>query len=151
MDYIVKCLDKNDMALIKDLSNIEAEAFGVGGLNEWVLVPLAKHGYVFALLDKERVIGSAQFMPSKKGKGTYYLMGISIKKEQRGKGLGTYFLTQCINHLKGEGIKIIELTVDPNNHPAVKVYKQKLGFVQTEFRRDEYGTNQHRLVLQLTV
>lgn len=57
-------------------------------------------------------------------------LGISVRKEYRGMGLGSYLMKEIIKLAKKElkpKPKIIRLSVLPTNKPAINLYK-KLGF-----------------------
>jgi RimJ/RimL family protein N-acetyltransferase len=54
-------------------------------------------------------------------------LGMALKTEYRGKGIGTALLKELIDELKEKGIKGISLSVDPGNLAAVKLY-QRFGF-----------------------
>ncbi len=129
--------------------DIEKQAFGEAGLDAWSLVPLVRHGKVLALKYGNEVIGGAQFMRDWSDPAKAYLVGIAVDSSFRGKGLGTRFLSACIELLKTEGIKCIELTVDPQNYGAVKVYEEKLSFRTVAQRKNEYGPKEDRLVMEL--
>ena len=53
-------------------------------------------------------------------------LGISVRKEFRGKGVGRDLMTQIINHADESGVRGICLSVAPENF-ALQLY-EKLGF-----------------------
>ncbi|WP_091177029.1 GNAT family N-acetyltransferase [Paenibacillus sp. 1_12] len=61
-------------------------------------------------------------------------LGMGIRAEYRGKGLGTELLTTLIKQSRINGIKTISLSVDPNNR-AMELYKRfgfrEVGMVET--------------------
>lgn len=60
-------------------------------------------------------------------------LGIALDKDFRGLGLGTYLLQELISQAHFlKGIKIIVLTVVPQNQPAIKLYR-RLGFEKYGF------------------
>ncbi|MCR1898862.1 GNAT family N-acetyltransferase [Irregularibacter muris] len=66
-------------------------------------------------------------------------MGLGIKPELTGKGLGQKFLLEILNYIyKNHSAKIIRLGVASFNHRAKKVY-EKVGFRQTKIY--EQATN----------
>lgn len=138
--------DKKDV--IEKLVKIELEVFGDAGLNEWNMIPLVRHGLVFFIEEAAAVIGSAQFIRDWADCRLAYLVGISIDKGYQGRGYGTVLLQESIYCMAEEGIKRIELTVDPDNFAAISVYQRKLGFEIREKREDEYGPGINRLVLE---
>ncbi len=78
-------------------------------------------------------------------------MGVSIARELRGRGLGTTFIRASLQALRQENIAEVELTVDPDNRSAIKVYAEKLGFAAKGMRLDEYGAGENRLVMILAL
>jgi [ribosomal protein S18]-alanine N-acetyltransferase len=144
-----KIIHKKDKEILDKLILIEEQAFGDAGLDEWVMVPFIRHGRIIALYYGDEIIGGAQFLKDWDHTENAYLYGIGIEKKYRGQGYGTWFLKSCIEELKKEGIKNIELTVDPRNSVAIKVYQEKLGFKITDERKHEYGSGEHRTVMEL--
>lgn len=142
-------LEKVDAALLQRLVQLEADAFAAGGLNEWLLVPFIRHGRVYVASEQQRAVGLIQYMRDWGNPYKAYLIGVSIAKEMRGQGLGTILLRTSLQALKKENITEVELTVDPKNHAAIKVYEEKLGFVTKCSRINEYGAGENRLVMSL--
>ncbi len=135
--------------LLKMLVQFDKENLGAGGLDEWSMVPAIRHGRVFARFDNEKLVASAQFLRDWDNPHLAYLIGVSVAKDSRGKGLGTELLKESFIQLRSDGITEIELTVSPDNHQAIDVYQRKLGFVVREFRPNEYGDGEDRLALVL--
>ena len=145
----VELLEAVDLPVLQQLVQLEKEAFGAGGLNEWDLVPLIRHGRVYVAKQQQKVVGLIEYMRDWDNPRKAYLVGVSIAKEMRGQGLGTILLQTTLQLLKEENMEEVELTVDPENLGAVKVYEEKLGFVKESFRLDEYGMGENRVVMIL--
>ena len=139
-----------DPATLTTLVRLENQAFGVGGLNEWHYVPLARHGRVFIFREHEAVVGSVQYMLDWEKPKTAYIVGIVVDEALRGRGIATQLLQASFEKLREEELEGVELTVAPSNVVALKLYEQKLGFVRSAYREHEYGVGEHRLVLVLT-
>lgn len=135
--------------LIARLVEIDKEAFGPGGLNVWYLEPLIRHGRVYVYRLDNEVVGLVQYMLDWDRPQKAYMVGVSIAKESRGQGLGAKLLKESFEALSKENIHEVELTVDPDNEVAVKLYENKLGFLVTDFKHDEYGKDEGRLVMKL--
>jgi ribosomal-protein-alanine N-acetyltransferase len=135
--------------LVKRLVMLEEAAFGHGGMNEWHLVPLIRHGRVYIVRKNQEIVGLIQYMLDWNCPQNAYMVGVSIDKEWRGRGVGTELLKGSFVRLQQDNIKEIELTVDPQNTSAVTLYEKKLGFVATELRDNEYGEGESRLVMKL--
>jgi ribosomal protein S18 acetylase RimI-like enzyme len=73
------------------------------------------------LIRKNQVLGKIVWDVVENGKTS---IGVFVKKAHRGKGLGTVLMTKALHHLKNEGVKLVELGVDGNNLPALKLYRQ---------------------------
>ncbi len=151
MNISVERVTGLDQRAVDRMIEIEGQAFGEGGLNVWTLVPLLRHGRVFALRDAQEIIGGAQFLRDWDDPTHAYLVGIAVDGRYRGRGLGTRFLDECLTVLKCEGIASVELTVDAANAPAVRVYREKLGFDTLEIRKGEYGVGVDRVVMARTL
>ncbi|HWR40242.1 MAG TPA: GNAT family N-acetyltransferase [Patescibacteria group bacterium] len=147
----VELLKTVDLPLITRLVELEHEAFGNGGLNEWHLVPFIRHGRVYVGREDNKVVGLIQYMRDWDQPQKAYLMGVSIAKEMRGQGLGTKLIYATLQELKLENMEEVELTVDPENSGAIKVYREKLGFTMESTRADEYGKGEERIVMFLSI
>jgi len=148
---MIELVHTNDTKIVESIVKIEAEAFGNGGMNEWHLVPLIRHGRVYVARIDGQVVGSVQYLLDWENPRKAYMFGIAFTQAWQGRGLGTEFLKQSFRALAENNIEQVELTVDPNNTAAVKVYENKLGFVITGFRNNEYGEGENRLVMQLAL
>jgi len=138
-----------DPKIIERLVQIETEAFGTGGLTVWNLEPLIRHGRVYVYRLDNEIVGLVHYMLDWDRPKKAYMVGVSISKESRGQGIGAKLLNESFVALSQETIEEVELTVDLDNVAAVKLYESKLGFLVTDFRNDEYGEGEGRLVMQL--
>ncbi|NMB24683.1 MAG: GNAT family N-acetyltransferase [Firmicutes bacterium] len=137
--------------LLQALINIEQDAFGRGGMNEWFLPPFARQGRVFVLWVEEtdQPVGVAECMRIWDRPHSAYLFGFAIRSDWRGRGLGTIFMQEIIRRLQLAGFLSIELTVSPTNTAALRIYQDKLGFAKIAECPGEYGPGEDRLVLRL--
>lgn len=145
---MVELIQRIEPQLIKQLVDIETNNFGSeAGLNEWTLVPLIRHGRVFVFWHEDEPVGLCQYMLDWEQPCKAYLIGVSINAEVRNQGYGTSLLRESFSYLARENIREVELTVSPGNSEAIILYQEKLGFVIIDFREDEYGSGQHRVVM----
>ena len=145
---MIKAVTSDQKNIIEQIVKLEMDSFGEGGLSEWDLLPLIRHGRVFCIEENGRVLGCVQYMQDWNDHTKAYAVGISIAADQRGKGYGTELFRESMYSLAGEGIKSVELTVDPENTAAIEVYGRKLGFVVTDHHKDEYGKGINRLSME---
>ena len=73
------------------------------------------------IVRKNEVLGKITWEPVENGKTS---MGIFVKQAHRGKGFGTALMAETLHHLKSNGVKSVELGVDGNNLPALKLYRE---------------------------
>ncbi len=138
-----------DQPMLTALERIERKAFGEGALNVWVFVPFIRHGRVFVLRSDTGQLGAvAEYMRDFDAPDNAYLFGLSVDERYQGQGLGSQLLMDSLQWLKENGVETVELTVDPQNEPAVSLY-DKAGFREAETRRNEYGIGEHRLSMTL--
>ncbi len=147
MQAEVKAITDTNLDLINQLTQIETEAFGEGGLNNWGLVPMIHYGAVFAIFIGEKPVGLIEYMRSFKQPNSIYLYGLAIAKKYRGQGLGKELLATSLEKVKDTAKEII-LTVAPENELAIKLY-QNFGFEKTDFSQAEYGSGQDRIIMKL--
>jgi ribosomal-protein-alanine N-acetyltransferase len=139
-----------DLEALQSFVELEGAAFGAGGLNEWTLVPLIRHGRVYTVRKNGEVVGLIEYMLDWDKPRRAYMVGVSMAKNVRGQGLGTVFIAKTLQMLANDSINEVELTVDPGNQTAIHVY-EKLGFTANEVRRDEYGKDEDRIIMLLSL
>ncbi|QJW45114.1 GNAT family N-acetyltransferase [bacterium BFN5] len=147
----IELIKNADLEVQNRLVYLENQAFGSGGLNEWHLIPLIRHGRVFAARKDQTIIGVIEYMLDWDNPRKAYMIGVSIAKEARGQGLGTELIKRTLQFLSRENLTDVELTVHPENLAAIRVYENKLGFKTEELRTDEYGQGEDRLVMTLSL
>ena len=148
---MIELIQTMEPKVIARLVQIETEAFGPGGLNVWNLEPLIRHGRVYVYRVDNEIVGLVHYMLDWDRPKNAYMVGVTISKESRGQGIGAKLLTESFEALSKDNIYEVELTVDPNNVAAVKLYEVNLGFVVTDFKHDEYGEGEGRLVMKLNI
>jgi len=148
---MIELVRKIETKLVERLVYLDKEAFGEGAMNAWHLVPLIRHGRVYVVKKDLEIIGSIQYLLDWNNPQKAYMFGVSIAKDSRGLGIGTELLTKSLQALFRENIAEVELTVDPDNARAVKIYESKLGFKITDSRKNEYGEGEDRLIMILSL
>ena len=145
---MIRLISEAEPAIVKQIVHLERETFGPGGLNEWHLVPLIRHGRGFVAQQGLDVIGSIQYMLDWDRPKRAYMVGVSVAQAARGQGLGTTLLAESLAAIQEDGIEEVELTVEPENLVAVNLYKNKFDFVVSDFRSNEYGCGKDRLIMK---
>src|SRR5918993_516410 len=98
-------------------------------------------GTLYVIESGNEVIGSYRLIrKSDRQAHTVYLGGFVVKSTMKGKGIGLQMLEQIKKDAGPAGIKRIELTVDMDNQPAIRLY-QKAGFAIEGHIRKSYKLN----------
>lgn len=145
----IKKIDKNDSFIVNQLVKIEEKAFGEGALNYWGLIPMIYHGAVYAVFVDKTPVGLAEYMRDMKEVDKVYLYSLAIKENYQKQGLASNLLDYSLKNLKEQGIKKVELTVSPENESALHLYQRKFSFSKKDYRKDEYGKGEDRLIMEL--
>lgn len=149
MDNIIVTEVKDfDLDFILKIKKLEIENLGrLSGINEWLIPVIIKYGKLIIAVhksdlctkkEKDLIIGVNELIGSWEDKSLAFIHSFYIKKGYRNKGSGSLLLEKSLEILKKQGIKKIELTVDPQNITAISLYK-KFGFINSGFREDMYG------------
>ncbi|RXS44389.1 N-acetyltransferase [Idiomarina sp. 29L] len=78
------------------------------------------------------------------------LMSLLVGKSFQGQGLGRVLLEQAINAGQAEEWQELELSVSPDNAPAIKLYK-RAGFQSVNTVKDYLGPGEDRLIMRRTL
>ncbi len=136
-----------EQELLDEIKRIEARVFPKDHLDEWMLRPLSKHGKIFVLYYQDQVAGVSELMADWDDPYKTYMYGFYIREEFQGEGLGSYFMEEVLDSLADEGLRRVELTVDPFNEPACHIYIDKIGFEVEAYKEDYFGEGEDRLLL----
>jgi ribosomal-protein-alanine N-acetyltransferase len=143
-------LNNNFQGIIQELIEIEKEAFGAGGLNQWGFPPLIYHGVVYMAMVDKNPVAVIEYMRDFNEEGTAYLYGLAVDKDYRGQGIGKKLLDGSLNKLKEHKINKVELTVDPDNKVAINLYQQ-FDFEKIAYHKAEYGAGEDRVIMKLSL
>ncbi len=149
----VYLLQDYDLKLLKRVVSFGLDIFGELAMDEWALVPQIRHGNVFLLKEehKKQIIGLAILMRDWEDTEKAYLSDYAISDEYQGNNLGYHFLKVISGNLYEQGFKKMSLTVDTDNEPAIKLYKDKIGFEIAAFHKNEYGEGHDRYIMNLSL
>lgn len=143
-----------NLKLLKNMVEFGLDVFGEDmSADEWSLVPQIRHGNVYVVTEvgKHHVVGIAMFMRDWEDIYKAYLFDYAVDEEYQGMGMGFEFLKIISADLKKQGFKRICLTVDGDNKPAIRLYRDKIGFESIEFAKDEYGKGHDRYIMELDI
>ena len=69
-----------------------------------------------------------------------YITSVSMLREWTGKGIAARLISRCIEHARASGMRQIDLEVESNNAPAIKLY-EKNGFIAGKANPPFIGMN----------
>lgn len=79
------------------------------------------NGRSIELFDGNEILGRVTWEPVENGKTD---LDVYVAPNHRGKGFGTALMAKAMNQVKNEGAKTLDLGVDGNNLPALKLYRK---------------------------
>lgn len=132
--------------VLKDLVDFEDE-HGSGGFDKWMLPVFCNFGLLYVMRENTDLVGTAQLMRLWERPDVICLAGVAIRKDKRGRGLGTLLVNHILKDLKRDGFVEVRLTVSPENAAAMRIYQHKMGFKKKDFLHDFYGKGEDRLIL----
>jgi len=127
LDFINSLVEEDAQITVNKKSNLKEEI-------KWLkqnLEGVRKKKKVFCIAkDKKKIVGIANIEMMGLRESHVGILGISVRKEYRGKGLGKYLMKEVLNLAKRKlkpKPKIIRLSVFSTNQIAQNLYR-KLGF-----------------------
>lgn len=146
---VIQKVDPEDYETLKEIAVLEKAAFGQDGLSAFNLSLLARSSGLFVLRDEGKIAAEAlvTYRPADAVKSAL-LFGLAVAGDCRRKGYGLALMNAIISRLIDEGVAELDLTVDPENTPAINIYCEKLGFkrIKTDLAHPETGRS--RLLLR---
>jgi len=133
-DYICRLMQEEDLSEVVDLVKSASDY-------PWSLQNIRES--LFSNYDKAFVLCSLSgleilaFAVIHKVLDESHLLNIVIKKEEQGRGLGSYFLEQLIKFVKDQNQHTLWLEVRASNAIAIKLY-ESIGFQLDGIRKGYY-------------
>lgn len=105
-------------------------------MQKFVLNNIHNNHAQYVALDSTNVVGWADIVPlSREGMQHVGTLGMGVRSEYRGKGIGNILLTRTIKHAWEKGLKRLELEVFSDNTCAINLYK-KHGYIKEGIKRN---------------
>lgn len=147
-----------DWKIVDKIVELEKRSFGKeAAINQWMVPVIIRYGkLIVASKDNDGarrnsgfdIIGACEIVKSWEEESAAFIHSFYVNKEYRNKKIGKKLLQNVIDILKNSNIKKVELTVDPSNEPAIRLYRGA-GFKKTGFRKNEYGRGVDRDLMTL--
>lgn len=152
-EFTVAEINDFDPALIEDLKKLEVRNLGrEASINQWIIPVIIRYGrFIVARRTADPVIaGVCQVLRSFRDSKLAFIHSFYVDKGFRRQGAGRDLLKGTLEILKSCGFEKVELTVDPSNFAAARLYSS-FGFKKEGLRRDEYGRGADRDLMRLEI
>ena len=142
---------ESDYDLLDQLVELEEDVHQRGGLSVFEIHSFIRYGRVYAAVEYDEILGCVYFTRDFDNPGKAFLYGILVKPSESGKKLGEPLLLSAFSDLKDSGIRMVEVTVHPSNHKAIKIYRDMLEFHIINLKDDEDPEDEDFLQLRKTL
>lgn len=140
--------DPQDWHILRQVADIDAQAFGTDGISVFNLSQFTRSGAVFCLLDADRVLAEAVLLRNIHDDGAV-VFGFAVDNACQGKGIGAILIRHLIDMAARSGIAYLELTVNPDNLAAKRLYMEKAGFYKKAELSDHPQKGEPRWLMHL--
>ncbi|MBU1109257.1 MAG: GNAT family N-acetyltransferase [Candidatus Riflebacteria bacterium] len=148
-DYRFMCPDAQDWGILRQIADIDAQAFGTDGISVFNLSQFTRSGSVFCLIDdKNKVVAETVLLRNIHDDGAV-VFGFAVDETRHGQGLGAILMRYLVRLAIDSGLAWLELTVNPNNLAAMKLYMEKSGFYKMAELSDHPQKMEPRWLLRL--
>ncbi len=140
--------DPQDWGTLKQIADIDAQAFASDGISVFNLAQFVRSGAVYCLTDGSNVVAEAVLLRNIHDAGAI-VFGFAVANSQQGKGIGTLLIEHLIGVATDAGIAYLELTFNPDNLSAKRLYMEKAGFYKKTELSDHPQKGEPRWLLRL--
>ena len=140
--------DPQDWHILRQVAEIDAQAFGTDGISVFNLSQFTRSGAVFCLLDADRVLGETVLLRNIHDRGAV-VFGFAVDNACQGRGIGAIMIKHLIEVAARSDIAYLELTVNPDNLAAKKLYIEKGGFYKKSELSDHPQKGEPRWLMRL--
>lgn len=140
---------KHDFKSLKEMAEIDKKAFGCDGISVFNLLQFQYCSMLFALKnEKNKIIAEAVVLKKIKNNGAW-LFSFAVAANERFKGAGFYLLNKITQRLRKMGLEHLELTMNPKNAAAKRLYIDKSGFYKKKTLKPHPQKNEPRWLVRL--
>lgn len=147
--FEIRELTEYNPNMIPALTELDLLTYSEPTFSRFTVGAILRHGRVFLALADELVIGAVHCLRDFDDPNEVVIFNMALRPGWRGHGLGTRFLSNVLGRLKANGTLSVSLQVADNNHRAITVYREKLGFQPVGSHPDEYRNGQTYLHMRL--
>lgn len=138
----------NDWEILNQVAAIDQAAFGLDGVSVFNLAQFARCRSIYCMKVDGKVVAETVVFKTNFDDGAL-IFGFAVLGESQGKGYGTALLEHVIKKCEELGIAYLELTANPENNAAMKLYVKNGGFRHFETLPPHPQHGQPRWLLRL--
>jgi len=139
-----------DYKELEYLETIDKESMGESFANIYTIKSIIEAGKVIVGEEDGEIVAVSQLLRNMEDCKRAQLFGIYIVEKFRGRGFGEKLLQYSLFYLKKIGIEKCDLSVDPENIAAIKLY-EKNGFKVIKKSLNYYGKDINRLIMEIEI
>jgi ribosomal-protein-alanine N-acetyltransferase len=143
----IECVRRPGKDLLAELAFYDEQIFGPTGLRPFELALVAWTGRLYLGRVDAQVATCCQLLRIMDRPDYLWVVGLYVRPEWRGQGLGGRTLAWVLEQLPGFGARGVELSVAPDNVAALRLY-HSAGFRQVDEVQEMYGPDAHRVMLR---
>ena len=141
--------DPQEWEILRQIADIDTQAFATDGISVFNLSQFTRSGAVFCLIDEgDKVVAEAVLLRNIHDTGAV-VFGFAVDEACHGRGLGTILMQHLVGLAVRSGLTYLELTVNPDNLAAKKLYMEKTGFYKKAELSDHPQKMEPRWLLRL--
>ncbi len=119
--------DPQDWQTLEQIAEIDRQAFGEDGISVFNLSQFARCGAVYCLALGPFVFAEAVVLRKFQDSGAV-VFGFAVERAHQQKGYGTALIAELVKVAAESGISYLELTMNPDNLAARRLYIERAGF-----------------------
>ncbi len=143
MNIVIEKMNQSHLEKIKDIMPKQFDEFWTANVLEKELQN-SLSSYIVALYNDEVVGYAGIWKPIDEA----HITNIVVKKDKRGKHIGTQLLKELINMAQKQNLQCITLEVNVKNENAIKLYK-KYNFEEVGRRKKYYNNIDDAIIMTL--
>lgn len=143
MNIVIEKMTESHLEKIKDIISKQFDEFWTASVLEKELQNNLS-SYIVAACDGNVVGYAGIWVPIDEA----HITNIVVKKDERGKHIGTQLLEELINMAQKQRLKCITLEVNVNNKNAIQLYK-KHNFEEVGRRKKYYNNTDDAIIMTL--
>ena len=143
MNIVIEKMNQSHLEKIKDIMPKQFDEFWTANVLEKELQN-SLSSYIVALYNDEVVGYAGIWKPIDEA----HITNIVVKKDKRGKHIGTQLLKELINMAQKKNLQCITLEVNVKNENAIKLYK-KYNFEEVGRRKKYYNNIDDAIIMTL--